>query len=213
LHELAVVCTVIGNHRHIPDLAERYLLHEVVVSAKDARIYEAVCADIGYEPLSPEEFAITQADEAHLIARFGRGFKNEWGWATPPLQEPSFSLLEKLAGFGHLHGFHRWASHGVHAGSKGAALNVVHRGPDGFKLAGPTNYGLADPGHGALISLQQVNVAFLFNGRPLTGDPDDLVAAEAVQILVDKAGDSFLAAHEQLEKDEAAIWADDTDQR
>ena len=206
LHELAVVCTVIGNHRHIPDLAERYLLHEVVVSAKDARIYQSVCADIGYEPLSQEEFASMQEDEAELVARFGASFKNEWGWAAPLFKEPSFSLLENLAGLGHLHGFHRWASHGVHAGSKGAALNVVHRGPHGFKLAGPTNHGLADPGHGALRSLQQVTVAYLFDGRPDTGDPDDLVAAEAVQILVDEAGDSLLAAHAQLEKDEAAIW-------
>ncbi|HSH61831.1 MAG TPA: DUF5677 domain-containing protein [Acidimicrobiales bacterium] len=212
LHELAVVCTVIGSHRHVPDLAERYLLHEVVVSAKDARIYQATCSDFGYEPLSDEEFNSLQTHETKLVARFGKTFKNEWGWAAPLFQgKPRFSLLEKTASLGHLQGFHRWASHGVHAGAKGAALNVMQRGPQGFNLAGPRNSGLADPGHGALISLHQVTVAFLFNGRPATGDPDDLLATKALGILVDDAGAAFLAAHAQLEKDEAAIWAEGSD--
>jgi hypothetical protein len=48
-------------------------------------------------------------------------------------------------------------------------------------------------------------------GTEHRGQRRDLLATKALEILVDDAGAAFLAAHEQLEKDEAAIWAGGSD--
>jgi len=80
LHELAVVASVIATGGQ--DIAERYLLHLYVQNAKDARAYQDNCAALGYEPFTTEELdGITQA-ERELIARFGREFKKDYGWAA-----------------------------------------------------------------------------------------------------------------------------------
>jgi hypothetical protein len=91
-----------------------------------------------------------------------------------------------------------WASHRVHAGAKGAALNVLHRGPFSAMLAGPTNWGLADPGHGTLVSLYQITTSLLLFGRSgLEDEPMRITILRALEKLVDEAGEAFLKVHKQ----------------
>jgi hypothetical protein len=73
----------------------------------------------------------------------------------------------------------------------------------GAPLAGPTNVGLAEPGHGALISLGQVTTSLLVHGRPITGDPTPVVILKALLKLTDEAGKAFHDADKRLEDKEA----------
>ena len=70
-------------------------------------------------------------------------------------------------------------------------------------LAGPSNAGLADPGHATLVSLFQTTCSLLIHGSDQRATTDDLVTLMALRRLLDDAGHEFLAAHHKLEADEA----------
>jgi Family of unknown function (DUF5677) len=208
LHELAVVGSVIATGGQ--DLAERYLLHHYVQNARDARAYQDNCAALGYDPFTTEELDEITGAERKAVARFGPEFKKDYGWAatlTASGRAPSFRTLEKLSKLDHLRPFYGWASHQIHADAKGGYLNFATRGPQRMVIAGPTNAGLGDPGHGALISFAQLTTSLLLFGRG--GEPQDtmdLVVASTLLLLCDDAGAVFLEAHERLEAEEEALW-------
>jgi hypothetical protein len=208
LHELAVVAGLIARSGR--EVAERYLLHQGIQEAKDADDYQKYAERLGYEPFREDEMQAHRKLWAELIERFGRPFKNPYGWAVPLFEgnsDPKFRDLEKLAGLDHLRPHYGWASHRVHAGAKGAALNIVSRGPESAYLTGPTNAGLADPGHGALISLLQVTTDLILFGRPSAeGSPHVTAMVTALAQLVDEAGDEFLRVHREIEAEEMELW-------
>jgi hypothetical protein len=204
LHELAVVAYIISEHGS--DIAERYLRHRFVQNAKDAREYQSNCATLGYDPFTSEEIAEIEDAARLLVDRFGPEFKKTYGWAaslTRSGKSPSFIDLERLSGLDHLRPHYSWASHKIHADSKGIYLNLVEEGPETVLIAGLSDAGLADPGQSALISLVQITTTVLISGRP--GGPQDemdVIAAEALLLLVDAAGVAFLEAHRLFDVDQ-----------
>jgi hypothetical protein len=208
MHELAVVAGLIA--RSGSEIAERYLLHKGIQEAREAEDYQRYAERLGYESLPDDEMQGHRKLRAKLIERFGRPFKNPYGWAVPLFEgnrDPKFRDLEKLAGLDHLRPHYGWATHRVHAGAKGAALNIVARGPQSVYLTGPTNAGLADPGHGALISLLQVTTDLVLFGRPSAeGSPHATAMVTALAQLVDEAGDEFLRVHREIEAEEIQLW-------
>jgi hypothetical protein len=211
LHELAVFAGVIGEHHEV---AEKFLAHEAVEDSDNMDTYQAKLAGrSGYKPISQEDIDQNHARKAATLKLFGDSFKGRYGWAVdlfPPKHPPTFGKLEELARLDHLRPFYDWATHlGVHASSRGVRLNVLERGEVRAPLAGPTNIGLAEPGHGALISLVQVTTSLLVHGRPLTGDPTPLVVLKALLKLTDEAGNAFHAADKRLEEKEARFQQDE----
>lgn len=100
LHEIAVIMLVLtefGETEEHADLAERFYLHERVLTAKDAKTYQEHCEQLGGEPLADE--AIAELDQARreLLARFGTDYKDSYGWASgvDGLRRPNFAQLEK----------------------------------------------------------------------------------------------------------------------
>jgi hypothetical protein len=92
-------------------------------------------------------------------------------------------------------------------------------------IAGPTNVGLADPGHGALLSLANATAALVPIGLELSAEemgesgptkdknvglPTNLANLELLALIrtlleiTDRAGDAFISIHRQLEAEEAA---------
>ena len=71
----------------------------------------------------------------------------------------------------------------------------IRRGRE-ILLAGPSNEGLADPGHAACISLMQTTVCLLIHKVEVEG----VAAMLALQQLLSRVGDAFLAAHERLDE-------------
>jgi hypothetical protein len=66
-------------------------------------------------------------------------------------------------------------------------------------LTGPSNFGLAEPGHSASISLMQMSVSLGMLNLTL----DNLVTMQVMQHLVDEIGQEFGKAHDQLIQDDA----------
>jgi len=203
LHEIAVISAVLSEH---PEVAEAYLLHATVASAKDASEYQTRYERLGYEALSEEEIKRIEAERSDLIKRFGATYKGAYGWAVSLFEnktDPKFRDLEELAQLDHLRSHYRWASHHLHAGPRGDVLNLIDRGGQQVILAGPTNSYLADPGHGALISLYQVTVSLLLHGRPgLETEPIRLVILHALEKLLEEAGEAFARVQLELDREE-----------
>jgi hypothetical protein len=89
---------------------------------------------------------------------------------------------------------------------------LLHRGVDFYRrgremLAGPSNFGLADPANGALIALHQVTAALLIHGAPTPPEAEDIITFKAIQVMLDRAERAFLEIHSALEEEEAALQA------
>jgi hypothetical protein len=203
LHEVAVVAAFIAEHGE--EVAERYVLHQVVESKRAAAEYQRCQARLGYEPLDPGELATIQADYDKLIARFGKDFGAGYGWAADTLKNsrPSFAQIEQAVGSDHFRAHYRMASHNVHANPKGVFFQLGLMRDTPRLMAGPSNSGLADPGHGAAISLLNITATFVSLDTTL----DNAVVLRVGSQLVTEIGDAFGKAHVRLQEDEAALRA------
>lgn len=191
LHEIAVVGLFVQRHGH--EVAERYILHDAVESGKAARLYQEHYAALGVEPLSEEKLAQIQSILEALKNRFGPDYGNDYGWASAALgkRQPTFRDIEQAAELDHLRPYYKLASHNVHANPKGTFFKLGLLPDQNLLLAGPSDLGLADPGHGTAISLGQITIALL----TLRPNIDRLVICQILLQLEDEIGDAFLAVH------------------
>ncbi len=203
LHEIAVVALFVANHGE--DLAERYVLHQVVESKRGAAEYEKCRERLGYEPLTESETKAIEDSYAALKQRFGAEFVAPYGWASLHVRksDPTFADIERAVGVDHLRAHYRMASHNVHANPKGVFFKLGILSESQVLLAGPSNAGLADPGHATALSLAQVTGTIGL----LNPTFDNMIALQIVTQLVDEAGNAFMEAHVRLESEEAKLRA------
>jgi hypothetical protein len=203
MHELAVVAFVISGFGREPgneDLAERYLLHGSVMAHKEALTYQANVTALGYKPISNEELEQMRSTSEELVKRFGKGFGSTNGWASAlvGVESPRFVDLEKLALLSHLRPYYSWASHSVHADSRGWAMNQFeHRGRT-VMAAGATNVGLADPAQLAMIAFLQCTVSLISSA---VGGPTsimDQLAAHSILLLIDQANQELVKVEPKI---------------
>ncbi len=200
LHEVVVVGLLISSNG--TDLAEKYLLHDAIESYKASLVYQEHCEKLGYEPLTYDELSDLKNEYDLLIDRFGTIFKKEYGWAYPTIdsKNPTFRDIEKAAGLTHLRPFYKMACHNVHANPRGIFFKLgLYPDSGDILLAGPSNVGLADPGHSAALSLAQITISLLAQNPNL----DRLVLCQILIKLQDKIGAAFLEAS-------ASIYSDQT---
>lgn len=195
LHEVATVASFLQQHGE--ELAVRYTAHEAVEAQKAAADYVQCYERLGYEPLPAEELEeIERAAEA-AKAKFGVGFKNDYGWAADhvPKKAPRMIDLERAVGVEHMRAHYRMASHSIHANPKGVFFQLGLLRESDVLLAGPSNAGLTDPGHSAAISLAQVSAVIL----TLSATLDSIVKMKVMTTLVDRIGEAFSVSHQELE--------------
>jgi hypothetical protein len=198
LHEISAVSSLIGKHGE--DLAERYVEHEAIESAKAARLFQKHHERLGQTAMPSEEIAAIETQRDALIAKYGKDFGGTYGWVAEHLKiaDPKLAQLIQAAKIDHLSPFYKMASHNVHANPKGIFFKLGSIGESEVLLAGPSNAGLADPGHSTAISLMQITTALALINPTL----DDVISLKILVKLEDQIGDAFLKAHTQLEQDE-----------
>ena len=197
LHEIAVVGFFIESEGD--DVAERYLLHDAVECHKAALQYARYSSTLGLEPVTPEELSELSAERDKLLKRFGSGYRSDYGWAAKAIEKerPSFSDIEKRVELDHLRPYYKLASHNVHANPMGVffRLGLMH-GESDVLLAGASNVGFADPGHGCAISLSQITTVLLTSQPTL----DHLVICDIVKTIEQEVGKPFFDVHSTLEE-------------
>ena len=107
------------------------------------------------------------------------------------------SDIEQHVQLAHMRPYYRMASDNVHANSHGAhfRLGLHSSQQEKMLLAGPSNLGLADPGHSTAISLLQITTTLLAT-KPVL---DCVVAMKILAGLTDEVGEAFLKVHQELE--------------
>ena len=209
LHEVATVALLLAEHDE--DLARRYLAHEVVESLKAEEELQEYHERLGYEPpdSTVEERQQIRDD---LVAEFGSDFLSDYGWAAPLVKDkPTFTKLEQRATLDHWRPHYRMASQGVHANPKGVMWNVQLLTDRSMVVAGPSNAGLTEAAQMAGIALFQVNVALLNSVSNLydrEGDTSQVVSITwmyALELLLQRAVDAFVAIHRAQEAEEDAL--------
>jgi len=199
LHEIAVVALFLSEHGE--ELAERYVIHQAVESLWAARDYQRCCGRLGYEPLSELEMQNLEKAFEQGVERYGSAFRTQYGWAAEVLRidRPTLSDIERSVRIDHFRAHYRMASHNVHANPKGVFFKLGLLNEVDVLLAGPSNAGLADPGHSTALSLLQVSTALGLLKPTL----DSLVLLRILTKLEDEVGEAFMEAHRRLEEEEA----------
>ena len=209
LHEIAVVALFIGERGRT--VAERYLLHDSVQRYKLALKHGRHAKAIQEEPITRKEFEELKAERDKLVARFGTPFKEEYGWAASTLgkKRPTIADIEESVDLEHWRPYYGMASDNVHANAHGAYYRLGSSlRPGAILLAGPSNAGLADPGHSTAISLNQITTELLTTKSTF----DNIVISNILLKLADEIGEAFLKAHRGLEALEAESRSPDAAQ-
>jgi hypothetical protein len=205
MHEIAVVASFIATHGE--EMAERYVSHQAIESKRAADDYQRCQPRLGYEPLPDKDIKAAQKAYDAVIAKYGPEFaRGDYGWARRHLgkpKAPTFKDIESAVQIDHFRAHYRLASHNVHANPKGVFFKLGILAESQVLLAGPSNAGLADPGHGAALSLLRVTAALVGLQQPPTLDNN--VALLMMVQLGDEIGEAFGEAHARLEADDVAL--------
>lgn len=198
LHEIAVIAYFVAKHGN--DLAERYLSHTAVESYKASLKYQEHCEALGYQKLTTEEMAEIRENYQYCINKYGQNYKQPYGWASTVFAKdnPNIADIEADVGLDHMRPYYKMASHNVHANPQGILFKLGLMPESGnILLTGPSNLGLADPGHCAAISLLQITTNLLTTVEP---NLDRIVILKILSALESEIGEGFYQADQMIKE-------------
>ena len=199
LHEISVMSHFISEKGQ--DTAERYLLHDTVQRYKLALKHREYRERLNEQPISQEEFDELKAERDKLVELFDKSFKEDYGWAASALgkERPTLGAIEESVALEHWRPYYRMASANVHANAHGVYYRLgASPLTSEMLLAGPSIFGLSDPGDSTAISLCQVTTVLLTTKPNLDG----IVISKILMALLEEIGEAFLQGHRELEGSE-----------
>jgi len=193
LHEIVCMSYFISNHGE--DMARRFLDYEDVESYFQAEAIYKHQQQMGCTYISESDFKALEKKITKMEKIYGSDFVKKsnypYGWIPRTvLKTQSLREIEKVAKLGMLRPFYDLASFNVYGGSKGLIFKLGIMAKRNERVVfplGPSNYGLADPGKIAAISLGQVTACLLLAGSGVKR----LVVVEALRNMVDEICDAF----------------------
>ena len=187
LHEIAV--TAMFLQQGDEDLTRAYRDHEVIESWKAVQKHVRYQGRIVERPPSARVQLKLKARYDALLAKYGKPFKEQYGWAAATLKKgrPSFADIEFATNVDHLRPYYQLASHPVHANAKGLYFKLGAFERRGM-FAAATNHGFATPASNAVVSLVQMMSALLMLAPSL----DAIVNVRIIQKLVDEVELAFV---------------------
>ena len=198
LHEISIIGYFIAKHGNA--MAERYICHTAIEEFKAANAYQKHCETLGYEKLTAEAFGAIREKYEYYINKFGKSYRKQNGWASLALgiDDPKIVDIEADVGLSHMRPYYQMACHNVHANPKGIffKLGLIPESGD-ILLAGPSNLGLSDPGHGTAISLLQITTTLLSSGEM---NLDRLVILMILINLERETGEAFYNADRKIKE-------------
>jgi hypothetical protein len=186
LHELAVIAALISQYGRRPghaDLADRYLDHTHIDQYRQVQHRQRSGSEMGWPPLPAGEVKKLRKEHDRLIGRYGRDYREDYGWAAGLIQPPlTFARLEAKADMNYLRYLYVTGSNLIHASAHGMTLTIPGQSDAAtLTLTGPSETGLAQPAQASLNALIATTGALIEHG-PVPGNPD--------------LGMTFLALHE-----------------
>jgi hypothetical protein len=205
VHELAMVALFLREHGQ--EMAERYLLHNVIESYDSANQYQQYYRVLGRDPVPTATLRGLEAQRRQLCNRFGQAYGHEWGWAARIIRPPvNVGKIERSLNMSHMRPYFRMACYGNHASSRGLRFDLGNAlVPPGKEvlLAGPSDAGFYDPGCLTAVSLVQVTVCLLIHHLTITG----LTMLNAMDRMVAEVEEAFADAEAKLAEEAERMHA------
>lgn len=193
LHEIACLSYFISKHGE--DMAKRFLDYEIVESYFQAQAIHEHQQKMECKYLSESDFKALKRKFNKMRKIYGSDFVKKanypYGWVPRTvLKTRSLREIEKSVKLDMLRPYYDLASYNVYGGPKGLMFKLgimKNQSKNVVFPVGPSNYGLADPGMIAAISLGQVTACLLLAESTIKR----LVIVEAMRNLVDEISDAF----------------------
>jgi hypothetical protein len=203
LHEIACVSYFISKHGE--DMAKRFLDYEVVESYFQAEAIFEHQQKMECNLLSERDFKAVKKKFNKMGKTYGADFVKRanypYGWMPRTvLRTRSLREIEKSVKLDMFRPYYDLASYNVHGGPKGLVFKLGAMSEETENVVvpvGPSNYGLADPGKSAAISLGQVTACLLLAKSTVKS----LIIVEALRNLVDEICDAFCKIQAEFSRD------------
>jgi hypothetical protein len=207
LHEITCVSYFVSKYGE--DMAKRFLDYEVVERYFQAEALLEHQQKIGYETSSEREFEVVKKEFSKIRKSYGLDFVKKanypYGWVPRKvLKTRSLREIEKSVDLDMLRPFYDLARYNVHGGPEGLIFKpafIKNERKSAFIPLGPSNYGLADPGKIAAISLGQVTACLLLSESTVKR----LIIVEALRNLVDEISDAFHEIQAEFGRDSKTL--------
>lgn len=195
LHEIAVIASLIADGDE--ELAIRYFDHEAIEAKRAMDHFKMHYDELGFEKPDDEEIESIEKAYEDCLQRYGHGFGAEFGWAAPHLgkKRVRFNDLQEFVGQIASRSYYRFASHNVHASSKGVNYRLGLVDQDEVLLAGRSNVGFFEPAHNAAQTICQLNGAILRD----RWDLDTLITYQILLNLWEEVPDACHDTQEAIE--------------
>lgn len=181
LHEIAVVASFISDNGD--QCAKGYLDHQHVEIIKKAKLHGKNADRLGFQCIPDEENTIIAEKYDEVLKRYGQSFGEDYGWSAPYLKgKPNFSNIEKSVDLYFLRPFYQFACDHIHAGISGVLFKLGAPNIDSI-LAGPSEYGLSEPGQKTGITLCLLTSLLIQIFQSL----DLLIAVQAMSLISQNA--------------------------
>lgn len=178
----------LGSLLGIPSIPQRGLARRLP-SLNSARL----AGPDAFWPHPPEEVAALEQRRNELQERYGDPFLTSYGWAAQTLdnRRPTFVDIERSVDLGHWRPYYYLANLNVHGEARANRFRLGV--PDGARLhlAGPSYLGLADPLHGATLSLLWLTFAVL----GIEPTMDVVVRQKILELMHEDIRDEVSLAH------------------
>jgi len=202
LHEIACVSYFISKNGK--EVAKRFLDYEVIESFFQAEALLEHEKKMDCRLISEKDFGAIKKNFNEMQKIYGSDFARKanypYGWIPRTvLKTRSLKEIEKSVELDLLRPYHDLASYNIHGGPKGLIFKLGTMNKDAQSVIGsvaPSNYGLADPGKSAAISLGQVTACLLLSKSSV----ENLIILEALRNLVDEICDAFCRIQAEFSK-------------
>lgn len=198
MHEISVIALFISKNGNLT--AKMYKEFCDVESYKEMISYSENSQRLGFAKLADKEILRHEENIAKLKKAYGDDFVKPYGWTMLILDPRSrtFKGIEASIDQDHLRPFYNWACNAVHAGPKAAYYRIGSLDNNKLILAGPTNYGFADPGQNTALSLFEITSAMILHFTTF----DNLVAINLLSDYLEKLTHKFVEIQQKIEKEE-----------
>jgi len=198
LYEISIIATFLSDKDE--QVSQRYLDYFFVENYKEMLEYQENCTSLNYKAFSEEETADIEYLYQKQIKKYGNDFSKNFGWVGDllPKDKWSFKGIEKTIEFSFFRPFYKMANNYVHSGPKGFLFKLGLYNTNDIMLAGPSNYGFADPGQNTAFSLVHTTLILLEFETYLENN----VYIELFIRFTDRISEEFVKVQKQIESEE-----------
>lgn len=201
IYEIAIFANFLKDKPE--ELSKRYLDYSFVENYYEAIEYQKNCKLLGDRPLTKKVMAKKESSLKALCDKYGADFKKPYGWASQFLtaDKRNFAGMEETIDFKYMKSFYKLANNYVHGGAKAFLFKMGMIDSERVMLAGPSNYGMADPAQNAAFALLQITTT-------LTGFEnylEDMIFAAVAENRLHELSVEFVRVQNKIEAEDKIL--------